>query len=170
MSEKSARARGKAFSERRQQLIDNLWGEDFDELKIWDRQENKGFTTIPRTLPYIIRIMDSMSEKGSPLGSTYLALWCRVFDEGFIEIKENKTIAYESGFTGQRAVHTWTGRMRMLNELGFIDAKSGPQGEFQYVILINPFAVIKEKYKGREKNEAYNALSARMVDVGATWD
>lgn len=170
MSEKSARARGKAYSERRQKLIESLWGKDIDDLAIWDRQEHKGFTTIPRTLPYIIKIMDSMSAKGSPLGSTYLALWCRVFDEGFIEIKENKTLAYEAGFTGQRAAHTWTSRMRTLNELGFIDAKPGPQGEFQYVIIINPLRVIKDKYEGKEKNEAYNALSARMIDVGATWE
>lgn len=170
MSEKSVRARGKRFGERRAKLIETLWGDDLEKLKIWNRLEHDGYTTVPRTLPYIIKVMDSLSEKGMPLASSYLALWCRVFDEGFIEIKDRETLAYESGFSGQRAVHTWNGRMKALKELGFIDSKSGPNGEFQYVIIKNPLWVIKEIYKKKDKNEAYNMLAARMIDVGAEWD
>ncbi len=49
-----------------------------------------------------------MSEKAK----RYLALWCRVFDEGFVEIRDKEAFAYESGFSGQRAVTTWSGRMK----------------------------------------------------------
>ena len=56
-------------------------GDELEELNIWSRHEHDGFTTLPRTLTYINRILDFLGGSGSPLSQTYLALWCRVFDE-----------------------------------------------------------------------------------------
>jgi hypothetical protein len=42
---------------------------------LWNRKANKGFATIPKTMPLVLQIMDEMS-KGKPLASTYLGLWC----------------------------------------------------------------------------------------------
>ncbi|WP_420007107.1 hypothetical protein, partial [Vibrio cholerae] len=102
--------------------------------------------------------------------STYLALWCNVFDENFLEIKEKRRYAFESGFSGERAVTTWTNRMRKLENLGFIEAREGIEGEFSYVLLINPLEVIKNIYTEKPKDEMYNALITRMSDVGAKFD
>ncbi|WP_426880304.1 hypothetical protein [Serratia bockelmannii] len=104
------------------------------------------------------------------MSQTYLALWCRVFDEGFVEVRDKEAVAYESGFSGQRAVTTWSGRMKKLKELGFILTKPGTSGEFQYVIILNPLPVIKEIYESKEKDERYNALVGRMQEVGAKWE
>jgi hypothetical protein len=113
------------------------------------------------------RIIDQMSGKGFPLMSTYLTLWCWVFDEAFVEIRNPKEFAYESGFSGPRAEATWRNRMRRLEELGFIKTKTGITGDFQYVLIINPIQVIEEKYKSLKKDHAYNALIGRLVQVGA---
>lgn len=171
MTKKSERTGQKKLSERREELLLSLWGEDeLEKLNIWNRNKHNGFTTIPRTLTYINRILDALSGTGTPVSQTYLALWCRVFDEGLVEIKDKDSFAYEAGFTGQRAVTTWTSRMRLLRDLGFIEAKKGASGEFQYVLILNPLSVIKKIYETKDKDERYHALAGRMVEVGAKWE
>ncbi|MXE70797.1 hypothetical protein FQ026_23100, partial [Escherichia coli] len=93
-----------SLSKRTENLIKELWGDELSELNIWNRKEHDGFTTIPRTLNYINRIIDHLAGTGSPVSQTYLSLWCRVFDEGFVEIRDKDALAFESGFSGQRAV------------------------------------------------------------------
>lgn len=126
-----------------------------------------GFTTIPRTMALIGRIIDQLSGKGIPLASTYLALWCWVFDEAFVEIRNPKELAYESGFNGTRGEATWRTRMRRLEELGFIMTKPGLLGEFQYVLILNPIKVIETHYSVVPKDLAYSALLSRLTQVGA---
>lgn len=107
--------------------------------------------------------MDSLS-KGSPLSTTYLALWFRVSDEGLIEIRDKTVLAYESGFASDRGVTTWTGRMRKLKELGFISTREGSTGEFHNVLIIHPLYVVKKLLedgvitKGRTYNIWRNEL------------
>lgn len=169
MSEKSKKAGRKSLAEKREKVIESLWGDETPE--VWSRKENNGFTTMPRTLPYVCRVIDSLASSGSPLSQTYLALWFRVFDEGFIEIKDKDALAYESGFSGQRAVTTWAGRMRKLKELGFIDTKPGSSGDLQYVLIVNPLTLIRKMYSDgqKTKDERYNALATRLIDVGGKW-
>lgn len=156
----------KSMSERRKRLRHNLWP-DIPESRLWLRTQRIGFTTIPRTMALIGRIIDQQSGKGFPLMSTYLTLWCWVFDEAFVEIRNPKEFAYESGFSGPRAEATWRSRMRKLEELGFIQTKSGMAGDFQYVLILNPIHVIEDLYKDSLKDHAYNALVGRLVQVGA---
>jgi hypothetical protein len=145
-----------------------LWP-DIADKQLWLRTERDGFTTIPRTIPIIIAIMDGLS-KGKPVGSTYLELWCRAYDECFVTLSNPQELAFHSGFSGQRAVTTWRERIRILQELGFIDVQPGPSGEMSYALLLNPYHVIKDL---REKKtpgltaERYNALAARAITIGA---
>ena len=62
----------------------------------------KGFVNIPRTMPYILNILDYLAKNngGSPVGSTYLSLWCRDFGTGFIEIKDIDELVVEARFSG----------------------------------------------------------------------
>ena len=77
--------------------------------------------------------------------------------------------AYYSGFSRERAERTWATRMRILKELGFIDIKPGTNGPIHYVLLWNPYHVIRSGYeKGLLKNDAYNALKERMIEIGRT--
>ena len=53
--------------------------------------------------------------------------------------------------------------------MGFIEAKPGPSGEFNYVLIFNPYFVIKKLEKAKKISDPllYNALFARAQDVGA---
>ncbi|WP_212578665.1 hypothetical protein, partial [Vibrio parahaemolyticus] len=112
MSKKSELAGKQKLQQQRTELRNTLWADEIDSISIWNRKTHNGFTTITRTLPQIVRIMDKFSGKGKPLSSTYLSLWCNVFDEGFLEIEDKHRFAFESGFSSERAITTWTTRMR----------------------------------------------------------
>lgn len=170
MSQKSEQAGKQKLQQKRTELRNSLWADEIGSINIWNRKTHNGFTTIPRTLPQIGRIMDKFSGKGKPLSSTYLSLWCNVFDEGFLEIEDKHRFAFESGFSSERAITTWTTRMRKLEELGFIQSKPGANGDFNYVLLINPYSAIKKLYNNHPKDDAYNALVARMMKVGAQFE
>jgi hypothetical protein len=162
----SVKKERKTASERRKALREKLWP-DIDDEKLWLRKQRAGFTTIPRTFNLIGRILDNLSGKGFPLSGTYLSLWCWVFDEAFVEIRNPKELSYESGFNGSRAESVWKGRMRKLEELGFILTKPGLAGEYQYVLLLNPIQVIESIFAKDVDNVAYKALLSRLVHVGA---
>lgn len=58
--------------------------------------------------------------------------------------------------------------MRILAELGFIDARDGVYGEFTNVLILDPFHVIKQLWADKKIQEArYQALVMRLRDVGA---
>lgn len=170
MSVKGKKVGIKKIEEKRNKLKSALWGEELNGFKIWDRKIHDGFTTIPRVIPQISRIMDKFAGKGKPVSSTYLSLWCNVFDGGFIEIKDKGRFAFESGFTGERAVTTWTNRMRKLESLKLITAKPSANEEFRYVIILNPLNAVKNLYDNEPKDEFYNALLGRMSEIGAVFD
>lgn len=153
---------------KRAALRDTFWP-DIQSKSLWLRKERTGFTTIPRTMPLIGRIMDQLSGKGFPLFSTYLCLWCRVYDEAFVEIRNDRELAFEAGFAGTRGEVTWRTRMRKLQELGFIDIKPGLASDLQYVLIFNPLIVIANIYSRSDMatDLAYSSLMARLIEVGA---
>ncbi|NVD44836.1 hypothetical protein [Qipengyuania atrilutea] len=141
---------------------------DVTNRMLWDRNERDGFSTLPRTMPLIMNIMDGLSNKGFPVGQTYLELWCRLYDELFLTLNRPEEMAFYAGFTGQRAVRTWKDRVKRLADLGFIDLKSGPLGEMSYAIFFNPYHVIKRAYlKGLVQEDKYRALVIRSNEIGA---
>lgn len=149
------------------QLRDRLWP-DLDVSELWDRKRQKGFATIPRPMPILYNIMDNLAPKSKPVSSTHFSLWCRVFDQSLVTIEVPSELAFEAGFTGQRAVNTWSGRMQSLEQLGFISSRAGASGKFQYILLLNPLLVVKRMHEGGKVQDAkYNALYARCLDVGA---
>ena len=147
-------------------MRDTLWP-DLDETRLWSRERSDGWLSVPRPMPLLLKIMDSLS-KGKPVSSTYLDLWCRTYDDSFIIANKDREMAYFSGFTGERAVRTWTMRMRSLKDLGFIDIKSGPNGPISYVLIFNPYLVVREHYEAGHVNETFfNSLAQRMIEIGA---
>lgn len=161
---------GKVVSQKMTAIRQKLWPEHSDE-DFWFRKNgkgfNKGFTTIPRCMPIICSIMESL-HKGERLTDAYLALWCRVHDEAIIKIDNPRELALEIGYTGQRAETTWKGRILGLIELGFIKAKPGPSGDYSYIIILNPYLVIQKLFlQGRVDEQRYNTLVARMEFIGA---
>lgn len=170
MNRKEKSTRSKRISENKLKLRNELWP-IIDQSLLYDRTKESGFTTIPRTMPLILSLMDELSN-GKPVSSTFLSLWCRVFDEGMVVLKNPKELAFEAGFTGERAETTWRTRMKTLVDLGFISAKPGTSGEFHYILIFNPHKII-EKLKAANKihqTAAYNAYYERLVEIGASYN
>lgn len=155
------------IAQRNLNLRMQLWPDITDEV-LWNRKQRKGFTTIPRGISSIIQIMNDLAT-GKPLGSTYLALWCHTYDESLVIIGNPRLMAFEAGFSGQRAESTWKQRMQLLVNFGFIQAKEGASGLFNFVVIINPYLTIKALYEDKKLFGAdkYNALVQRAIDIGA---
>jgi hypothetical protein len=156
-----------AISKKQLAIRDLHWPEAAPYL--WDRKVHKGFTTIPKTMPMILKIMDEMT-KGAPVSSTYLDLWCNTWDNSFVVLNRNGEMANASGFGGQRGEHTWLTRVKKLHELRFIDVKPGRSGPFGNVIIWNPHLVIRRhKAQGTPGLTAasFNALLEQALEIGA---
>ncbi len=168
INKKQTIKRASKMSKRTLKLRHQLWPK-IDESTLWNRTTAKGFTTIPRTLPHILEIMDDLAGKGTPVSKVYLSLWCRVFDEALIDIKNYKDLAFEAGFNGQRAITMWKQRMASLVDLGFVLAEEGTGGKFDYILLLNPYIIIKERYNNDEiQKYKYISLFNRAQEIGAT--
>jgi len=149
-------------------LRSKIWP-DLSQDELWDRHKFDGFTTIPRTLPLVMSIIDDLT-KNKPASRTYFAMWCKAFDEMYVSLQNAEDLAYQAGFTGQRAVRTWRERMQSLADLGFIKVASGPRGNLSHAVIINPHYVIR-----RHRNEgtpglteaAFNALVERAIEISA---
>lgn len=150
-------------------LRNQLWPE-ISEDELWQRKKHDGFTTIPRTMPLILGIMDDLSG-GHPVSRVYFDLWCRAFDECMVTLTKPREMAFHSGFTGQRAESAWRSRIRKLAELGFISLKPGPSGPESYALILNPHKVIArlkaDKTPGLTEAH-FNALLDRAGEIGAS--
>lgn len=136
---------------------------------IWDRKAHKGFTTIPKTMPLILNIMDEMT-KGAPVSSTYLNLWCNTWDNAFVTPNRHGEMANASGFGGQRGEHTWRTRVKKLRDLRFIDITAGKAGPMSNAIIWNPHLVIRWHHQKKTPGlvaASYNALLENALEVGA---
>lgn len=156
-----------AIAKKQLALRDQLW--PGAPTHIWHRSAHKGFTTIPKTMPLILKIMDEMT-KGTPVSSTYLTLWCSTWDNSFVSLSKPIDMAHAAGFGGQRGVHTWTTRMKLLQQLSFIDIKAGKGGPMSYAIIWNPHMVIRRHYKKRTpglSEASYTSIVEWAMDVGA---
>lgn len=158
---------GKAITQKKLLQREVLWPGSGPWL--WHRSANKGFATIPKTMPLVLQIMDDLS-KGKPLSSTYLGLWCDTWDNSMVTASKHEEMAHAAGFTGQRATYTWKARMYLLQDFRFIDIKPGKSGPISHVLIWNPHRVIRwhREQKTPGLSEAsFNALLERAVEIGA---
>lgn len=138
---------------------------------LWEYRRKGGFVNIPKAMPLVIKIMNHLTS-GSPVGATYLALWCRDFGTGFFEINDLDSLALEAGFTGTRATGTLNARIKMLSNetddgLGFIRTRKSTNGKYRSILMLNPMLVIYMMHKdGRINPDFYNELLTRCIDVG----
>jgi hypothetical protein len=167
MKVKQAAIRRSKMTKKMLDLRNQIWP-NLDEDMLWHRKRDDGFITIPRTMPHIMRIIDDLSPKGQPASSTYLALWVRLYDESVVTIVSETELAFEAGFSGQRAATTWAGRVAILENLGFINVVAGPKGLRQYVLILNPYIIIRKlREDDKVQDTLYTALFARAQEIGA---
>jgi hypothetical protein len=148
-------------------LRNSLWP-NLDDNRLWSYSTTDGWLNIPRAMPLLLQIMDRLSS-GKPISATYLDLWCRTYNDSFVVANKHREMAFFSGFTGERAERTWASRVKILADLGFIDVKDGPNGAISYVLIRNPYTVVKELHaSGRVDTKSYNALIERMIEIRAS--
>jgi len=162
-----------AISKKQLALREQLWPGVSEYL--WDREartdigyRHTGYTTMPKTMPLILKIMDEMS-KNHPLSSTYLTLWCSTWDNSFVTLSKPREMAYASGFGGQRGEQTWAARMKRLHDLHFIEIKPGT-GPLGYAIIWNPHIVVRWHHNHHTPGlteASYNALVEWALNIGA---
>src|SRR2546426_10405180 len=88
------------------------------------RSTRSSWFRAPRTFRLLLTLLKSKALSGrQDPSSAYLALWARHLDSGIVEITNERELAYEAGYTGNRALRTWQERMRLLESLGLIKAQ-----------------------------------------------
>jgi len=164
----SAQLRRDAIVKQRLKLRKELWPDVGDE-HLWDRKLRKGFTTIPRTMSLIFEILDSVC-KGKPLSRVYLELWCRLHDEGFITVKDERAFAFACGFAGERGSQTLADRLARLERHGFIRTAEGEYGRRTHILVLDPYRAIAaltgQKAVSVPKG-LLNALASRKSEIKA---
>ena len=160
-------------------LRDSLWPDS--EERLWHPKPHAGFITIPKTLPFLGRMMDEMS-KNFPVSETYNALWCWTWDNNaFVRLNRMDEMAFAAGFTGQRGVRTFQDRLRRLEIMGFVELKAAGNSKVAFAYLPNPHGVIfrhhealtsphatleaKEIARGLQDG-TFNAFLARAQELG----
>ncbi len=141
-----------------------------DVRDLWHHTKSDGFTSIPRTLPLVMNIVDDLT-KGSPASKTYFALWARVFPEMYVNLQGAEELAYHSGLTGQRWKRDWEKRMRALADLGFILIANGPRENLMHAVIINPHFAVRRLYIAETPGltkAAFDSLVERANQVGMT--
>jgi hypothetical protein len=144
-------------SEERTALRERFW----PGAKAWTGEGTKGWFRAPRTLPHLLGLLRSKALSGrQDPSSAYLVLWARHLDSGIVEITNEKELAYEAGYVGNRALRTWQERMRLLVSLGFIKAQKSGNEPYRYVLMVDPAVVIA------------GLVKRKLVDPGwaATYD
>jgi hypothetical protein len=156
-----------AAAQKALQLREQLWPDA--EPHLWNRKAHKGFTTIPKTMPLILKIMDEMT-KGAPVSATYMALWCTTWDNSLVSLAKPGELAFAAGFSGERDRHTWSTRMRKLAELEFIGIKEGRSGPMSHAIIWNPHTVIRWHHDVAKtpglRETSWNALLELANELG----
>lgn len=150
---------------RREKLREQIFPHVSDD-QIWNRATFVGFTTIPRTMPIIMRIIDSLDIKKA--SRVYLDLWSRAFDDFFIDVKDENDFAYASGYSGQRAVRSWRERVMILAEHGFIQINANSYGRIRYIVVLEPHAIVQKlDDDGLLGDDDQLAFNSTMLAIGA---
>lgn len=155
-------------AQKREQLRDTLWPDSGSN--VWNRKENKGFTTIPRLLSIVMALISELSPQRDP-SKVYFELWTRAFDEGLVTVSDESEHAFCAGYTGNRAVRTWKERVLTLIELGFIKAMPHGNREYGHILLLDPLRVcceLRKSGKFKVTDEWWSVFVRRAGEIGAT--
>jgi len=152
---------------RRLTLREQLWPGVGDTL--WHRTTEDGYSTIPRTLPLIMTLIDDLKGKGRDISRVYFDLWCRQIDDSFVEVTDQEAFAYSSGYsTPGRNVRSWRERVEILKDLGFVAISPNGSRKYGYILLRHPHRVVLElRAQGKVADSWWGAFSKRISEVGA---
>lgn len=155
-----------AYDRRRLERRNGFWPEA--SQLIYNRKNESGFCTIPRTLAMVASAIRHMSKQDP--SRVYWDLWTRQRDDGFVEIEDPEEMAMISGLTGTRAVKSWREKLDELEKLGFIRIKGKGNQKYKFILLLHPHDVVHEIHKvdpGRLPSGWWSMFESRIQDIGA---
>jgi len=155
------------FALRREALRDQLWPGQAAHL--WHRTREDGFTTIPRTLPLVMTLIDHL-RRGKDTSRVYFDLWCRQVDDSFVQVTDEEAFAYSSGYTAPgRNIRSWRERVDIIEELGFVSVLPKGSRKYGYILLHHPHRVVCElRAQGKVSDAWWGAFTKRASEIGAT--
>lgn len=143
------------------------------ENELWILDGNRGgFAQVPRTLSMITNVIKEAVKrktgKSSAAGSTYIVLWLHIYGQGLAKVDDEVEAAFEAGYGGERAKSTFRSHIATLKDLGFVDHAAGSRGPYQWVLLFNPYQVLKKLYEqGLVSKTQYVAVRERSMAIGS---
>jgi hypothetical protein len=156
---------GKVSAKRRATMRERIWP---DDAEYWRGPKDQGYFCGPRSLPLIVRLLNSKSVAGvENLGGVYLELLSRHLGEGLVEMGPEEDHAYAAGYSGQRAVRSWRERMKRLEEYGFIRTERRGSLTYGYVFLVHPAVAVNKfvtAHPTKVKSDWLNAYAAHQVE------
>lgn len=143
-----------------------------DDLWLLSDRKRGGFAQVPRPLSLVMNIINDITKrkyaKAVPAGKTFLVLWLHHYGEGLVKIDSEADAAYEAGYGGERNISTFRAHMKILQEIGFIDFRAGTKGPMQYVLMRNPYAVVKRLHGEKlVSDQQFAALIERTNAIGS---
>lgn len=135
---------------------------------IYDKRNESGFCTIPRSLALVATLIRHLSKRDP--SRAYWDLWTRQRDDGYVEIDDAAEMAAISGLTGTRALKSWREKLDELERLGFIQIKGKGNQKYKYVLLLHPHDVvqkIRHETPDRIPDWWWSYFTTRIQDIGA---
>jgi hypothetical protein len=148
-------------------LREQLWPNESKNL--WHRSTEDGFSTIPRTLPLVMTLIDQLKSKGKDAARVYLDLWCRQMDDSLVVVSDEASMAYSSGYASStRNVRSWRERIDLLRELGFVSVRPRGSRAYGYILLFHPHRVVQDlRGKGLVPDNWWWEFTNRAGEIGA---
>lgn len=158
----------KTYLARRRKKRDAAWPDA--ELRVFNPRLSSGWARMPRTVPMISGLIDFLSDNKEKPGRLYTVLWGYDFGDGLIEVSDPAHLALEAGyFSAGRAERSFNERMRVLQQLGFIESRPIGSREFGAVLLLDPHRVVvrlRQAENSRVPEAWWTAFAARCGDIG----
>ena len=138
---------------------------------VWDRGRG-GWASVPRPAGLIANVVireahRSKYKSSSAAGTTYTTLWLHYQGHGMARIENEADAALESGYGGERGITTFRRHMRSLKELGFVDYVEESRGRVKWVLLHNPYQVVKQLYTDSHiDKKTYSTMFERADSIG----
>lgn len=136
--------------------------------------ERGGFAQVPRTLSLFSEVIIKYAVKkktgvSSAAGTTFNVLWLHTRGQGIARIENESDAALEAGYGGERGITTFRKHMRVLKDLGFVDFVEESRGRVKWVLLFNPYHVLKDLYAaGLVEKTHYAAMLERLSAIGSS--
>lgn len=139
-------------------------------LRLWGHRQTGAFVTIPKTMPFIVRILDEVTNR-APVGNVYSVLWTYTWNnDAFVKMSRAKELAYACQYTGPRGVRTLLERLAKLRELGMIETAPGTDGDISFIFLPNPHYALIKLWVDKTvhiQERSFNAFRDRATNMGA---